>query len=209
MYLNILLLVILVVALAFLFREGLWSNAITLINVITAALVAVNYFEPASRLLSDLVPFMDYNWDVLLLGVIFAVVYLVLNQLAVLISKHQVRFHPLVDRIGSPLVSLWIGWVLVCFVMFALHTSPLARNFLSNSFQPEQRMFFGLAPDRQWLGFITKVSDGGSWGTNETNEDGAVSSAFDPTGVFMIKYASRRQWLQKHVSPFAGAATEP
>lgn len=209
MYLNIVLLAVLAATLALLYREGLWSNAITLINVVTAALVAVNYFEPAARFLSDLVPYMDYNWDVMLLGVIFAVSFVVLSQVALLISKHQVRFHPLVDRIGSPLVALWIGWMLVCFVTFALHTSPLARNFLSNGFQPEQQMFFGLAPDRQWLGFVNKLSDGGSWGTNETDADDRVTSAFDPQGVFMIKYASRRQWLEKHVSPFAGGDSEP
>jgi len=209
MYLNIILLVILAVSLAFLYREGLWSNAITLVNVITSALLATNFFEPAARFLSDLVPFMDYNWDVVLLGVIFAVAYVALNQVALLISKHQIRFHPLVDQIGSPLVALWIGWVMVCFVMFSLHTSPLARNFLSSAFQPEQRMFFGLAPDRQWLGFVSQVSDGGSWGTNETNDEGRVTSEFDPSGVFMIKYASRRQWLEKHVSPFAGGSSQP
>lgn len=203
MLFNGLLALVLVCAVAFLYREGLWSNAITLINVVTAAVIATNYFEPASRFLGDAVPYMDYNWDVMLLGIIFAVVFVLLNLIGTLISKHQVRFHPLVDRIGSPIVALWIGWVTVCFVTFALHTSPLARNFLSDGFQPEQRMFFGLAPDRQWLGFVTKLSDGGSWGTNERGDDGQVTSVFDPKGVFLIKYASRRQWLEKHVSPFA------
>lgn len=207
MLLNVVLFVILAAAVALLFREGLWSNAVGLVNVVTAGLAATNYFEPVSRYLGDVVPYMDYNWDVLVLGVIFGLTYLVLSLVAAQLSKYQVRFHPLLDRIGSPLLALWIGWVTVCFVTFALHTSPLARNFLKESFQPEQRMFFGLAPDRQWLAFVTQLSDGGGWGTNETDETGRVTSAFDPQGVFMLKYASRRQWLEKHVSPFADGST--
>jgi hypothetical protein len=204
MLFNLLLLIVLLATVAMLFREGMWSNAVGLINTVTAGVLATNYFEPATRYLSETVPYMDYNWDVLVLGILFAAAYFVLRTVTIAASRHRVRFHPLADQIGSIVLAGWIGWGAVCFVTFALHTSPLARNFLSEGFQPEKRMFFGLAPDRQWLGFVHKLSNGGSWGANQTDEEGNVTSAFDPRGEFMPKYASRRSYLEKHESAFAG-----
>ena len=39
-------LVIFFVCVAMMWNEGLWSNAITLVNVVVAAMIATNYFEP-------------------------------------------------------------------------------------------------------------------------------------------------------------------
>jgi hypothetical protein len=108
----------------------------------------------------------------------------------------------LLDQIGSGLLALASGLVVVSFVTFALHTAPLARQFLGG-FKPEEKMFFGLAPDRQWLGFISRQSGGGSWGSNTANDEGVITSQFDPTGEFMLRYASRRTYLEKHPEAFA------
>ncbi len=206
MYLNLIFALILFTIVACLFRDGLWSNTLGLFNAVTAALIATNYFEPLTRMLSDLVPFMDYNWDVVTLGVLFALSYAALRKLTLLVSPYRVRFHPLLDQIGGGIMAAWIGWVGVCFICFALHTSPLSRTFLFDNFQPEQSMFFGTAPDRQWLAFAHKVSNGGGWGRNVTNEQGEVVSAFDPRAEYMLKYASRRKWLESQESAFASGS---
>jgi hypothetical protein len=204
MLFNVVLIAVILGAVAMLFREGLWSNAIGVINAVTAGVVATNFFEPVTRLLTESVPSMDYNWDILVLGVLFALTYALLRQVALTLSMHRVRFHPLVDQIGSVVMAAWLGWIGVCFATFALHTSPLSRNFLGEGFQPEKQMFFGLAPDRQWLGFVNKVSNGGGWGANAAEADGTITSVFDPRGDFLPKYASRRKYLESHVSAFAG-----
>ena len=202
MYLNIIFIAIILVSIALLFREGLWSNTLGLFTAITSALIATNYFEPVSRFLSDLIPFMDYNWDVMVLGILFALSYAALRQLLLFASRYRVRFHPLADSIGGTLVAVWTSWVAVCFVCFALHTAPMSRIYLGGSFDPEQAMFFGTAPDRLWLGFVRKVSNGGGWGRNVTDDQGRVLSVFDPKGEYMLKYASRRAFLEKHESAF-------
>jgi hypothetical protein len=203
MYLNGLFLVIIFVSIALLFREGLWSNTLGLFNTITAALIATNYFEPVSRMLSGIVPYMDYNWDVLVLGVLFALSFAVLRQLTIFASKYRVRFHPLADSIGGTVMAVWTAWVAICFICFALHTAPLSRVFFFGSFDPEKPAFFGTAPDRLWLGFVHKISNGGGWGRNQTDDQGRVLSRFDPQGDFMLKYASRRAYLEKQESTFA------
>ena len=154
------MLVIIFACVATLYTDGMWSNAIRLINVVTAALLATNFFEPVARWLDDWQPSYTYLWDFLALWGLFAVFMAIFRVLTDQVSKVQVRFLKVADRIGSAVFALWIGWVMVCFTMMTLHTAPLARTFLFGGFQPEQRMFLGFAPDRQWLGFVQKESLG-------------------------------------------------
>ena len=51
---TILLLVILIACAASLYTEGMWGNAIRLINVVTAGLIATNYFEPVADWLEEI-----------------------------------------------------------------------------------------------------------------------------------------------------------
>ena len=138
----------------------MWSNAIRLINVVTAALLATNFFEPAGPMVGRLGRPTTYVWDFLALWGLFAVLMMIFRLATDQVSRVKVRFLKVADRIGSGVLSVWIGWVMICFTMMTLHTAPLARNFLFGGFQPEERMFLGLAPDRQWLGFMQKMSMG-------------------------------------------------
>jgi hypothetical protein len=114
------------------------------------------------------------------------------------ISKVQVRFLKIADRIGSWFFSFWIGWVMVCFTMMSLHTAPLGRNFFFEGFKPEEKMIVGMAPDRQWLGFVQKMS------INTFSRSAPLEEkeryVFDPNGEFMPKYASRRANIESHIS---------
>ena len=75
---------------------------------------------------------------------------LVFREITDRVSRVQVRFLKLADRIGSVVLSLWIGYVMVCFTLMTLHTAPLGRNFLFGGFSTDQqaRMFFGMAAAR-------------------------------------------------------------
>jgi hypothetical protein len=189
--LPLLLFVIFFACVAMCYAEGMWSNAIRLINVVTAGLLAVNFYEPLARWLDSMQPSYTYLWDYLCLWAIFGVAMLIFRELTSYISQVKVRFLKLVDRIGSAILSAWIGWVMVCFTLMTLHTAPLARNFMFEAFQPEEHMLMGFSPDRQWLGFVQKESMG-AFACNEEN-------IFDPNGEFMPKYATRRTQLQEHV----------
>lgn len=199
-----LLLFVLIVVFALSFNQGIWSNTIALINAVTSGLIATNYFEPVTRFLSDSMPLMDYNWDVLVLGILFALSFVTLRFLTARASLYQVRFHPVAEQVVGGALAVWTGWVAVCFICFALHTAPLSRTFLGESFDPEAAMFFGTSPDRQWIGFIDGLSGGGGWGRNDADDAGNVRSRFDPKGEFLLKYASRRKFLEKQESTFYG-----
>jgi len=196
--LPLLMFLIVFACVATLYTEGMWSNAISLINVVTAALLATNFFEPVARWLEGMQASYTYVWDFLALWGLFGLFMIVLRALTDQLSKVRVRFLKIADRIGSGLLSVWIGWVMVCFTMMTLHTAPLARNFLFEGFQPENKMIFSLAPDRQWLGFTQKMSMG-AYSQSATPAE-RERYVFDPTGSFMPKYATRRANLEGHIA---------
>jgi hypothetical protein len=202
MILNAVLILIFVISFAMLFGQGIWANVLTLINVILAALLATTMFEPLAAWLDSQMPTLTYNVDFVALWGLFALFFIIFRAGADLLSKTQVRFKEIVDLVGGGFFALWISWVLVCFTTMSLHTAPLARNAFRGDFQPtpEARMFFGLAPDQQWLGFTQKVS-AGAFSTSPpagvTGENGA--NVFDPEGKFIFNYAERRARFEKEL----------
>jgi hypothetical protein len=192
MYLTIVLLAVFFACVAMMFNEGLWNNAIAFFNVMTAALLATNYFEPLATWLDRQQPTYTYVWDFLALWAVFAAVLVVLRLATDTISHVKVRFKMPVEMIGGIFFALWIGWIMVCFTTFSLHMAPLARNSFGGAFQetPESEMFFGLAPDRKWLAFVHTMSDDGSLARGEKN-------VFDPQTDFILRYGARRAAFEK------------
>lgn len=185
MYLTLLLLVIFLCCIGFTIQNGMWGNAILLIIVVTAALLAVNYFEPVANKLEVYAgKSYTYLFDFLAMWMVFAIAAGILRAFTEKLSTVKVKFRKPFDQIGGIFLGAWVGWVMVCFTLMSLHTAPLARNFLQGAFQPEpqSRMFFGLAPDRQWLGFMQKSSEGAF----------SAGRPFDPFGEYILKYAERR-----------------
>jgi hypothetical protein len=185
----ILLAVILMFAtLAMLMPQGMWTAAIALVNVTTAALIAMNFWEPIASWLETIgLRRATYMVDYISLWFLFAISLTILRGLTDFISKTKVRFIRPLDVAGGAFFGLWTGWVLVCFTFMTLHTAPLGREFLFGGFDPEKRMVIGLAPDRQMLGFMQNIS----LGAYTQSVDG--SRAFDPKAEYMIKYAARRK----------------
>ena len=190
----LLLLVVLIVCAVMSWREGLWGAAIILVNSLLAALLAANYFEPAAAVLEGIMPTYTYFFDFIALWGLFVLAFGMLRGVTGLISKYRVRFIMLVELAGRTILAIWVGWVMVCFSSMTLHAAPLPRHAFGGSFQqkPMSGDFFGLAPDRQWLGFM------------QSRSRGALSKftarEFDPQSEFIFKYGSRRQNLQEYCS---------
>jgi hypothetical protein len=193
MYINIILAVIILACAASLFNDGLWSNAVRLIYVIMSALLAMNYYEPLARTLEKWQPSYTFVWDFLSLWGLFTIFAIIFKLLTDKLSQVKVKFLKIVDQVGSVVLSLWIGWVMVCFTLTTFHTAPLSPNFTPLDFKPEERAFVGLAPDRQWLGFTQKQSLGCYGHSPSNNPD---KYAFDPDGKFLLNYKFRRTKLE-------------
>ena len=206
----LLMLVIIAACAGTLYTEGMWSNAVRLVNVIFAALLATNYWEPAARFMQDKAPSFTYYWDFLCLWALFGIFLVIFRALTDTISRVKVRFMKIADRIGSAFFALWIGYAMVCFTMFTLNTAPLSENFMFGAFRSGEANFFGLSPDLQWAGFVQKMSLGpfsrglgenevARYGTSDDPRE-AQSAVFDRNGDFVPKYAARRRALEEYVN---------
>lgn len=201
MWTNLILILIFAGCFAFIFNGGLWSNTLTLVNVITAALLATNYFEPVADFFEDQNASMTYVWDFFALWLVFGGSMVILRALTDSASKVKVRFFMPVEKAGGIFMALWVSWVIVCFTTMTFHTAPLARSFLGGSFQPDAdaKMFFGLGPDRVWLGWVNRESRGA---LRRLNGD----APFDPRGEFIIRYGDRRAEFEKQLSLTTGGS---
>ena len=188
-----LLFVIFVAVAISLYTEGLWGNALRLINVVTAALLATNFYEPLATWIegmSDMLWTFRHLTDFICLWLLFGVAMGVLRGLTDYVSKVKVRFLQIVDRVGSGILSCCVAAVMVSFITMTMHTAPLAEKFMWEGFQSDTPIMMGLAPDHKWLGFSSTVSRG------------AFSRS--PTKPldrphFISQYKQRRIEIQKHV----------
>ena len=78
----LILLLVLAACEGFLYNEGIWGNLIRLVNVLTAALLATNFWEPLARVLEENVSKpLTYFWDFIALWGLFCV-FLIIFRLA-------------------------------------------------------------------------------------------------------------------------------
>lgn len=190
----LLLLLIFMACVAFLLTEGMWGNAIRLINVVTAALLATSFWEPLARVLeANVSKSFTYFWDFIALWGLFMVFIVIFRVATGFASRVKVKFLGIANRIGGIFFALCVAWVIVCFTTATLHTAPLKPDFLFGGFKykADESMFMGMSPDQQWLKFVEGRSKG-SFSRLEPR-------IFDPEHQFIPKYAARRASLHSHL----------
>jgi hypothetical protein len=206
MSLTIVLVIVFLVCLAMMWNEGMWTNALAVINVTLAAMLATNYFEPLADQLENWLPSYTYLCDFLSLWLIFAVSYSLLRFCTDYLSKYRVRFKMPVEHAGRVLFAAWTGWLMICFTTTTLHTAPLARTAFNGTFQvdPKSNNFLMWAPDRMWLAFMQSRSQGAlsrggpSAGSSRYPADQG-KRVFDPRSEFILKYGARRQQFHNNL----------
>jgi hypothetical protein len=204
MWFSLLLLLIFAMCVGFLHGEGMWNNALRLINVVTAALLATNFWEPLASTLSGWQPGYSYVWDFVTLWGLFSLSLLGLSAVTDAVSKTRVRFLHAAERYGSSALACCTAWVVVCFTAMTMHTAPLGREFLFGSFQPETRAASVWSPELIWLGTVQRLSQG-PFSRGSRAEQKQEKYVFDPRGEFLPKYTTRRTNLENAMQrPGAG-----
>jgi hypothetical protein len=175
-----------------LLTEGMWSNAIRFINVVFAALLATNFWEPAAKLLEGAMKGGSYWWDFVSLWVLFALFVTILQTVTNKVSRVKVRFLAIVNKVGGIVLAFVTAAVLVCFANFTIHTAPLAEKACQGGF-PSQS---SISPDRQWVRFVSLVSGGSlsQFGTPNQFNGGRFNNA----------YSARRRALEEQVGSGKG-----
>jgi hypothetical protein len=183
--------------------HGLWNTAITLINLVLAMLIATNFFEPLSTLIDGFAASYTYLIDFLVLWLLFAISFGFLRAFTDTLSKKAVKFNLPVEMAGRSILAIWCGYLMVCFVAFSMQMAPLNDPTPLGAWEtPLSGSFLGMAPDRQWLGFMQSRSRGalarGNFsGATHPNDQGMNVETFDPNSEFPIRYRQRRENYSK------------
>jgi hypothetical protein len=193
MMISLGLLAVFVVVTFALWREGLWSSAIMVLNVLLAASFATAWFESAVALLQPRLPTYDYLLDFICIWGLFALVLLALREVSDRVSRTKVKFRKPVELFATPLVAAIAAWIVVCFTATTLHTAAVPRDSIQAA--PESTMFFGLAPDRRWLQWVRGSTLHGPFGRPDHAFD-TNTVAKGTSSDFIIRYAVRRKRLE-------------
>src|SRR5262245_827740 len=142
--------------------QGLWSAAVTLVNLVLAMMIATNFYEPICKLLEDVgLASFTFLLDFLVLWFLFALVFGILRARTDTLSQTRVAFELPVEMAGRSILAAVCGWIFVCFVAFSLHLAPLnSENPLGAWSTPKAPTMIAVSPDRLWLGFVYSRSVG-------------------------------------------------
>ncbi|HUQ71286.1 MAG TPA: CvpA family protein [Planctomycetaceae bacterium] len=154
---DMILLAILAAVTWFVASEGAWTAGTTFVCVLVSALLAMNFFEPLTLILARSLPDHDARMDMIALVGLVAVFVFLSRLAAERMAPTYVQVPGMVDNVGRWGFAAGTGYLTMAFLLTALHTTPLPREFLG--FKPERANFFGMAPDRQWLGFTQYVTE--------------------------------------------------
>lgn len=151
---DIICLAVVGVVVWFVASEGIWGAVQVFLCTLLAGLVAMNFFEPLAGQLRAFVP--DKYCDIVALLGLFTGLTFALRMGAEYLSPSYIQVFPMLDTAGRWVAGAATGYLTMAFLLTALHTAPLPREFMG--FQAERPNFFGTFPDRQWLGFVQYVS---------------------------------------------------
>jgi hypothetical protein len=183
--LTLLLLVVFVAVAAVLWFQGLWNNAISLINILLAGMIATNFYEPIVKKIIEKDNALTYVWDCLILWALFAVSFAFLRLATDLLSHDRVKFVMPLEMAGRSVLAILVAWVFICFTTFTIHTAPIQANAFKGAFEsPDSATFLMFRPGQQWAAFVRTWSAGAL-----KNGD----RQFDPDGDFAHKYYERRK----------------
>jgi len=138
-------------------NDGAWSAGVTFLCTLLAGLLAMNFFEPLAILLTGAMSEWEYRWDMVSLVGLFVGFVFLLRLATERFVPTYIQVPAMVDNVARWAFAFGTGYVTMAFLFTAVHTAPLPREFLG--FRPEKAMFWGLAPDRQWLGFTQYVTE--------------------------------------------------
>jgi hypothetical protein len=173
-------------------REGLWSNTITLVNIIISGLVTFGFYSPLVIYLDELSDGEHTYWlDFAVVWALYAATMVVSRSITGAASKTRMRFKNPIDPVGGPIAGVLAAWVFAAFALSTLHMSPMPKDAYGGKLVHADVNSASLvtSPDAAWLRFVEKMSKPTALGFSSTGEFTAKD--------FVKIYEIRRQKLEK------------
>src|SRR5262245_34006970 len=154
--------IILFAATAMMVREGLWSNSISLINIIVSGLIAFGCYAPLTIFLDERTGGQyTYLLDFIVIWFLYVVSMVICRALTRAASKTRMRFKHPIDPVGGPVLGFLAAWVLASIVMASLHTAPMGKDAFGGGLVKSadvESASVVWSPDAAWLRFVQKMT---------------------------------------------------
>jgi hypothetical protein len=163
-------------AFAMMVREGLWSNAISLFNIVISGLVAFSFYAPLAWWVDDkLDGEYTYVLDFVIVWALFVVAMVILRALTRAASKTRMRFRNPIDPVGGPLMALFAAWALSAFTTATLIMAPMPKSAFGDRLTRVEYLMSKIGdsnaamtvpilfPDVSWLRFVERMNDQASF----------------------------------------------
>src|SRR5262245_3446056 len=143
------------------FREGIFTAAAMLVNVVVAGLLTFNFFEPLAGGMGRLFrrTFLQGYEDFFALIALFCLFLGLLRALTNHFNSGLVEFPAAPQQFGAAVFALLAGYLTAGFLVCAMQTLPWDRHFLG--FEPRAREESFLRrvapPDRVWLALMHRA----------------------------------------------------
>ncbi len=176
--------------------EGLWGSALMFFNVLFAALIAFNFYEPLARLIDS----TGIGWgfsDTLCLMLLFSITTLILRMTTETIAPAQVRFPMPIYHAGRLLFGLAGASVTMAVIILAFHCAPVNKRILGvvnyNSRPP-----FGLGLDHQFLGLFQRESGAVFTHYSSNGQRDPYGEYGGPNKLRLNLFDPKAEWLINH-----------
>jgi len=187
-------------SLAMMVREGLWSNTISLLNILISGLVAFAFYSPLAIYLDEMLDGeYTYLLDFVCIWALFTITMLACKIVTGMASRTRMRFKNPIDLVGGPVMALIAAWAMAAFVMATLHTAPMPKDAFSGRLVHDDSEIYSAssltAPDLGWLRFVERVTRPNAFG-HATGAGGFSAKAF------VQIYANHREKFQQANPPW-------
>jgi hypothetical protein len=179
--------------------EGLWGSALMFFNVLFAAMISFNFYEPVAKLIDS----TGINWgfsDTLCMLGLFCIALVILRMITETIAPVMVRFPVAAYHAGRLIFGLGGAAVTMAVVILAFHAAPVHKKIFT-AIDHTSRPPFGLGLDHMWLGFFqyetgAVFSNLGYGGRDpyRTYGHGGRVNVFDPRASWLLEHYDARPY---------------
>ncbi len=197
-----------------LMSEGLWGAVLQFFNVLFAAIITFNFYEPLAGLISGNISAASGFADSVSMMLLFCISLIMLRLTTDSLAPAMVRFPMPIYHLGRIIFALGASALTLGMILLGLQASP-GQKRVFGAYEYDHKPFYGSRFDTEFLGlfqFITGTSMSQfTPGANDPFDAFENTRVFDPRGRWMIDHQNSRphgdQTVPRSEAASSGAAS--
>lgn len=180
-----------------LMSEGLWGAALMFFDVLFAAIITFNFYEPLAAMLATNMKFLAGFADTICMLGIFCASTLILRLTTESLAPAMVRYPMPLYHLGRTFFAFMGSVITVAIILLAYECAPVHKKVFSvidYTYKPP----FKMGIDREWLGFFQYTTGKIFTSNSPNNRDPYVAfgnaKVFDPKAEWLIRHQEARPY---------------